>query len=274
MRILVTGATGNVGGALVQQLVADDVAVRAISRRPAEVSLPDAAEVVFGDVDQPESIAAAAKDVDAAFVMAAGRDSGGLQALADAGVQRVVYLSALTVQTRPGYLIGASHEVAERDLGRLFADSTVLRPGQFTSNTLWWRGMIPSGTIYAPFADVATPMIDPYDIAAVARSVLLDRDGAHAGAAYGLTGPELVSTRDRVAILGKVLDRELRLVEIDRETARAQMGIPEKLADAALELIGNPNTEETAVLPAAAEILGRQPRTFEEWAIANKEALA
>jgi len=274
MRVLVTGATGNVGGALVRQLVADDVEIRAISRKPADVSLPEPAEVVFGDVDQPDSIATAAKDVDAAFVMAAGRESGGLQALADAGVQRVVYLSALTVQTRPGYLIGASHETAERDLGRLFADSTVLRPGQFASNTLWWRGMIASGTIHAPFPDVATPMIDPYDIAAVARLVLLDQDAKHAGAAYGLTGPELISARDRVATLGRVLERELRLVEIDRATARAQLRIPENLADAALELTGNPNVEETTVLPTAAEILGRQPHTFEEWAVANKDALA
>lgn len=272
MRILVSGVTGNVGGALVRQLAADSVELRAISRKPDDVSLPDGVEVVFGDVDQPDSITAAAQDVDAAFVMTAGRDSAGLRALADAGVQRAVYLSALTVQTRPGYLIGASNAAAERDLGSLFADSTVLRPGQFTTNTLQWRGMIASGTIYAPFPDIATPMIDPYDIAAVARKVLLDRDGGHAGAAYALTGPEVMTTRQRVDVLGKLLRRDLRVVEIDRATARSRMRLPQALADAALELNGNPNSEETAVRPTVEQLLGRPPHTFAEWAEANLRA--
>lgn len=272
MRILVTGATGNVGGALIRQLVGDDVELRAISRKPDDVRLPDGVEVVFGDVDQPDSITAAARDVDAAFVMAAGRDSLGLRALAGAGVRRAVYLSALTVQTRPGYPIGASNAVAERDLGTLFSDSTALRPGQFTTNTLQWRGTITTGTVFAPFPDVATLMIDPYDIAAVARLVLLDQDGTHAGAAYALTGQELMTTRERVEVLGKVLQRDLRVVEIDRATARSRMRLPEALADAALELNGNPNPEETAALPTVQQLLGRPPRTFEEWAIANKEA--
>lgn len=274
MRILVSGATGNVGGALVRQLADADVSVRAISRKPADAGLPDGVEVVFGDVDQPDSIIAAATGVDAAFVMTAGKDSGGLRALADAGVRRVVYLSALTVQTRPGFLIGGWQEAAERDLRRLLPESTVLRPGQFMSNTLRWRDMVATGTVHLPFPDVATLMIDPYDIAAVARVVLLDQDGRHAGAAYGLTGAELISARDRVAILGEQLGRDLRVVEIDRAEARSQLPLPEALADAALDLSSNPNAGETEILPAVEEILGRQPHTFAEWVRANKRAFS
>lgn len=274
MRILITGATGNVGGALIRQLIADDVELRAISRKPDDARLPDGVEVVFGDVDQPDSITAAAQDVDAAFVMTAGQNSAGLRALAEAGVGRAVYLSALTVQTRPGFPVGAANADAERDLAVLFADSTTLRPGQFASNALQWRSMISTGTIYAPFPDVATLMIDPYDIAAVARLVLLDQDGTHAGAAYALTGEELLTTRERVDILGEVLQRDLRVVEIDRATARSRMQLPEELADAALELNGNPNPEETAAFPTVRQLLGRPPRSFQEWAIANRDAFA
>lgn len=274
MKILVSGATGTVGGELVRQLVSDDVSIRAISRKPADAALPDGVEVVFGDADEPDSISAAAQGVEAAFVMAAGRDFGALRALAEAGVQRVAYLSALTVQTRPGFLIGASHEAAERELQRLVAQPTVLRPGQFASNTLWWRGMVPSGVVYAPFPDVATPMIDPYDIAAVAREVLLAPDDRHAGAAYALTGPELITARQRVETLAKVLGRELRLAEIDRATARAQMRLPEVLADAALDLTGNPNAQETEVLPTVQQLLGRPANSFVQWAERNKAAFA
>lgn len=274
MRILVSGATGTVGGELVRQLVTDDVSIRAVSRKPADAVVPDGVEVVFGDADEPDSISAAAKDVDAAFMMTAGRDTGALRAIADAGVQRVAYLSALTVQTRPGFLIGASHEVAERELRRLVPEPIVLRPGQFASNTFWWRGMVPAGVIHAPFPDVATPMIDPYDIAAVAREVLLDRDGRHAGATYALTGPELITTRQRVETLARVLGRDLQLVEIDRATARAQMRLPDALADAALDLTGNPNAQETEVLPTVEQLLGRPALTFAEWAERNKDAFA
>ncbi|MBO0810626.1 MAG: NAD(P)H-binding protein [Microlunatus sp.] len=273
MRILVSGATGNVGGELVRQLAAaaaEGVRVRAISRRPAAAALPDGVEVVFGDVDRPDSIAAAAKDVDAAFVMAAGRDLGALRALADAGVQRVAYQSALTVQTRPGFLIGAAHVAAERELNSLIPEPVVLRPGQFMSNTLWFREMVPSGTVHAPFPDVATPSIDPYDIAAVAREVLLEPNGRHAGAAYALTGPELISTRERIEQLGTVLGRDLRVVEIDRATAKARMPVPEPYADAALDLNGNPNAAELEVLPTVEQITGRPPHTFTRWAERNK----
>lgn len=272
MKILVSGATGTVGSELVRQLIADDVTIRAISRKPSDAVLPDGVEVVFGDADVPESISAAARDVDAAFVMAAGRECGALRALADAGVRRVAYLSALTVQTRPGFLIGASHEAAERELHKLVPEPTVLRPGQFTSNTLWWRGMVPSGVVYAPFPDVATPMIDPYDIAAVAREVLLDPDGRHAGATYALTGPELITARQRVATLARVLGRDLELIEIDRATARAQMRLPEMLADAALDLTGDPNADEIKVLPTVEQLLGRPALTFAEWAERNRGA--
>ncbi|WP_195909177.1 SDR family oxidoreductase [Microlunatus sp. Gsoil 973] len=270
MRVLVFGATGSVGGELVRQLEHDDVAVRAISRKPADAQVPDGVEVVFGDVDQPESIRAAAEGVDGAFVMTAGEDSAALRALAGAGVRRVAYMSALTVQTRPGYLIGASHEAAERNLVNLLPEPIILRPGQFASNTAMWRPMVATGTIRAPFPDVATPMIDPYDIAAVVRVVLLDPGRQHVGAAYPLTGPELISARRRVEVLAQVLGRDLRLVEIDQATAQAQMRLPEALAEAALELFGRPNAQETEVLTTVEDLLGRPAHTFGDWAERNK----
>jgi uncharacterized protein YbjT (DUF2867 family) len=257
-------------------LLADDVDIRAISRKPDNAGLPEQVEVRFGDLDQPDSILEAARDVDAAFLMNAGAEARGLRALVDAGVRRIVYMSALTVQSRPGYLIGVGQEANERALKSLDVEWTILQPGQFASNTFWWRDMITSGTVFAPFPDIATPIIDPYDIAAVARVVLLAPDAKHAGATYLMTGPELITTRQRVATLADVLGRRIEFVPVDRATALEQMsgGIPNRYAEAALDLIGAPNADEMLIHPTVEEVTGRPARTFADWVAANRAAFA
>jgi uncharacterized protein YbjT (DUF2867 family) len=85
---------------------------------------------------------------------------------------------------------------------------TFLQPDSFMSNTLQWVPQLRAGDVVrAPFAGVRIATIDPYDVAAVAAAALTTGD--HAGRSYRLSGPESLLPADRVAILGRVLGRDL-----------------------------------------------------------------
>src|SRR5437868_5584502 len=117
--ILVTGATGNVGRQVVDQLLAGGAKVRATTRRPDTAGLPDDVEVVGADMGRPETVAPAFAGTEAVFLMGArGTAPTILEAAARAGVRRVVFLSSLAVrdatpeQPDP---IAAYHAETERD---------------------------------------------------------------------------------------------------------------------------------------------------------------
>jgi uncharacterized protein YbjT (DUF2867 family) len=191
-----------------------------------------------------------------------------------AGVDRVVLLSGSSAgsgDTRnaiSAYMLRS--EGAVRQSGLAF---TILRPFGFMSNALRWRDQLQAGDVVVePFADVAVAVIDPADIGAVAASALLDR--AHDGRSYVLSGPEALTPAERLSILGAALGRALRLEPQSNEDARAQMTsqMPVEYVDAFFDFYVDGTLDESRVQPAAREILGREPRTFEQWAVAHAHA--
>nr|AUO14842.1 NmrA family transcriptional regulator [Amycolatopsis sp.] len=201
--------------------------------------------------------------VSAAFLMVPPGFEGPLEpVLARAvGVERVVLLSSQGVGTgrHP-----AVFEAAVRASGLKW---TILRPGGFASNALRWAESVRTRReVAAPFADVALPVIDPGDIAAVAAAALLDR--SHEGRTYELTGPAAVSPREQAAALGEAVGEPVRFVPQTREEARAAMlgFMPPPVADATLDILGAPKPEEQRVSPDVERVLGRPPRPFAAWA--------
>ena len=273
---VIFGATGNVGRRLVQQLVEVGHRVRAVTRKPDDAGLPAAVEVRFGDLDQPDSLAPVLQDADAVFLLnAANRPDEVARAIADAGIRRVVFMSALVVRPRPQLGISQAHLRTEKALQDGDFELTVLQPGQFASNTLQWLDMISSGVIYAPFADVAIPTVDPYDVAAVVALALTAPGQDHHGKSYPLTGPA-ISPRQRATVLATELDRPIDFVELTTEQAREQMikTLPPAVADSLLEMIGEPSPVEREESPVVEELLGRPPRDFATWVRANRSAFA
>ena len=115
--ILVSGATGNVGGELVRLLAADGHAVRGLVRDSEGDTLPDGAESATGDLDVPESLRPALADVEAVFFLPGYRDMPGLAAEARrAGVQHAVQLSGPSAAV--GGLHGCDHPIHGRVRGR------------------------------------------------------------------------------------------------------------------------------------------------------------
>jgi uncharacterized protein YbjT (DUF2867 family) len=264
--IVVTGATGNVGRPLVQALVAAGEKVTAVSRRLAS-DVPAGVVPVEADLMHPATLEPALDGADALFLLTSGEwhaGGGDMAAVLDvvetSGVRRVVLLSSQGVAT------GRHPADLEDAVTGSGVDWTLLRPGGFASNDLWWAESIRDRrTVFTPFPDVALPVVDPADIADVAAAVLLG-DG-HAGQVYELSGPVPIAPRRRVAAIGAALGEEVRLVEQTRAEAKAQMlrFMPERVADTTLDVFGEATPADQRVSPDVERVLGRPPRAYAEW---------
>lgn len=249
--------------------------LRGLTRDAARASLPIEVEAVEGDLAQADSLKPALDGVRSLFlVWGMGAEAEILEAAGQAGVEHVVLVSSITVQTHPHLPAAGENLTVERLLKDSGMSWTILRPTQFASNTLWWAQSIhESRTVHAPYGDVGLPSIHPADIAAVARAALTEPE--HQGRTYPLTGPELVTARQQVAAIAAALGQELSFVEISREQARQQMAsyLGDETADAVLDLMGGDvNDELLKVRDTVSLVTGAPARPFQQWASENAAA--
>ncbi|WCB95318.1 hypothetical protein DSM104299_04061 [Baekduia alba] len=278
--ILVTGATGNVGKALVDVLVGDGVDVIAVTRNPDTAKLPAAAQVVAGDPSKPATLSDALHDVEALFInpAATGDALPELLALAkERGVQRVVLLSGSAVEHGdPDDFLVQMFRRVESVVEASGLPHTFLRPGDFASNALGWAGQIGAlGIVHGAYAESSSAPVHEHDIAAVAALALTDP--SHTGKSYVLTGPTALTQRERVAIIGQALGRETHFQEIPVEAAHAAMvshGFPPPVVDSMLKYQAAAVAEPAPTTSTVEELLGRPALTFAEWAVDNTAAFA
>ena len=272
--ILVTGATGTIGGEVVKQLLAQGEKVRVLARDPAKAAkLGDGVEVAQGDFDKPETLAAACQGVDKLFLLAAGenlaqQEAAALQAAKQAGVKYVVEISAAGAGDEGGLELGRWHAAGEKHVRDSGIPWTIVRPGMFMSNTLAWAGSIKSqGVVYNPSGEGKTAPIDPKDIAAVAVAALTS--AGHEGKVYEITGAQPLSTADQVGKISAAIGRPIQCIDVPEEAARGAMlgqGMSPALTNALVELMTYIKNEGTGEVTTTVEqVLGREPRTFEEW---------
>ena len=231
-RILVIGATGNVGRQVVSQLSATGAQVRALVRNPDTAGLPSHVEVVRGDLTLPESLDPCLHGIDAVFFVWLAPPSAVAPALERILKQarRVVFLSSPYKTPHPFFQAGQPNPTAsmQAEIERLVEASgrqwTFLRPGMFSSNALiWWAPLVRAGrdVVRWPYIAAPTAPIHERDIAAVAVRALCE-DG-HAGAEYLLTGPQTLTQSEQISIIGDVIGRPLRLEEISPDEARTEL---------------------------------------------------
>lgn len=271
--ILVTGATGNIGSALLRELRACGVgSLRGFTRDAARAAFPEGVEAVEGDFAEPESLKPALDGVRSLFLVSRlGSDAHIIEAARLAGVEHVVLVSSITVQTHPH--LGPAGENLEVE--RLLKDSgmawTILRPTQFASNALMWAEAVREHeTVRAPYADTGLPTIHPADIASVARVALTEP--GHQGRTYALTGPEPVTARQQVEAIAAALGRDVPFIEISRQEAHAQMAavFGDDAADAVLDVTGGDvNDELLKVRDTVSRVTGSPARQFKQWAAEN-----
>jgi uncharacterized protein YbjT (DUF2867 family) len=256
--ILVTGATGNAGGAVVEALVAAGEDVRAISGSGR-------GGTVKGDLNDPSSVPFAG--VDAAFFLS-GYPDDLFTAARDNGVRRAVLLSGSSTEHGDRANAITRYQMDSEDaLKASGLEWTVLRPNAFFANVLRWRPQLQAGdVIREAFPHVRSAAIDTADIAAVAVKALTEP--GHEGRAYRLSGPEPLTQGDRVRILAQVLGRPLTLDPFTDEEARQDMSktLPPEYVDAFMAFYVEGTLDESHVLPTVEEVTGRPPRTFAAWA--------
>lgn len=272
MTILVTGATGTIGRHLVSALLERGAAVRALTRKPEDAGLPAGVEVVGGDMSDPAALGPEFfAGVDRVFVFPA---EGGVDALVEAavaaGVGRFVALSSLAAAKEHQRDVGSSsqvhHSAVEQAVTSRTDAWTILRPGNFASNLLYWSWPIRGGApLRVPYPESAQSCVHEADVADVAAEALLRDDLV--GEVLAFTGPESLSRREQAATIARAIGKEIDLVEITADEFRADVApfMPDGLISMMLDYWRDTVSEPEVPRPVT-PITGNPGRTLAEWA--------
>jgi uncharacterized protein YbjT (DUF2867 family) len=274
--ILVTGATGNIGREVVAQLrQRKDCRIRALTRRPDAANLGRDVAVFGGDLTVPESLDESATGADAVFLVWTAPLAAAAPALARIAprVGRIVLLTSPHRTPHPFFqqpnALRAIYEGLEQTVEASGVPWTFLRPGVFALNCLaWWGPQIRTGDVVRWFyPDAATAPIHEQDVAAVAVRALCE-DG-HRGREYVLTGPESLTQREQVEILGQAIQRPLRYDGQTHDEARAELlaVMPPFVADMLLTAYAAAVGQPALVTSTVLDVTGTAPRSFYQWAV-------
>ena len=279
-RILVIGATGTVGGHLVDELRSRGAAVRAATRDPARAVTrwTSGVEVVDFDFERPATYAPALAEVDRVFLIARPGDDEAdrvafplIEHMRAAGVRVVVDLSAMGAEQRDDFALRRIERKLERD-GFAF---THLRPNFFLQvfSTGSLLGQIrATGAFRLPTAQARLSYVDARDVAAVAAVALTS--AGHEGRAYTLTGGESLSHDEIARAISRAAGRPVRYVPIEEDAARRALAAA-GLSPARIErLVGFYRLVRAGacapVHPDVAQLLSRPPLGVERFALDHR----
>ncbi len=267
--ILVTGATGNVGTAVVAALVAHGLPTRAASSR-ASNSVPGAVSTVPLDLTDPSTFGAAVAGARGLFLLrppAISNVKDTLNVLVDVardrGVEHVVFLSVIGAD-RTRYI---PHYAVERHLERSGVPYTFLRAGFFAQNLsdAYRADIREDHRLYVPAGTGKAAFVDVRDLGEVAASIF-ESPAAHVNQAYTLTGPDALTFDDVAGVLTRELGCSIRyerasIVGYLRHLRRRELPWTQALVQCALH-VGLRFGQAEHVDPTLARLLGRPPTTL------------
>jgi uncharacterized protein YbjT (DUF2867 family) len=280
--ILVTGAGGNVGGALVARLRASGTPFRAAyhSAEDARKAAESGIDSVAVEMAEPETIRAALTGVTRVFLLGAmspeqtRNESNVVEAAVAAGVEHIVKQSLWRAEEELTP-IARLHRPVERMLEKSSVGWTFLRANFYmqTFSREWAESIRSTNAFGGPLMRGPLAFVDAEDVAAVAFRALTEP--GHAGQAYSLTGPEALSYEQAAAVLSEVLGRPISYQGMSDEQALAllpQFGMPVFEAEALVEvahvyLDGGAETVTSTV----EEITGKPPTSFRDFVGARRD---
>jgi uncharacterized protein YbjT (DUF2867 family) len=214
--ILIVGGTGKIGTELLSLLTEHHASIRVLLRPNSKSQLSDSSnfEIVYGDLNDSESIRVALKGISQVFLLTRDQPQQGelesdLIGLAiRAGVKKIVKSSAFAAGLNPPVGYGLTHTVSEQKLMSSGLNWVILRPYMFMQNFLELADLIKSrGIIPLPMGKTKIGLIDARDVALVAKTILIDEE--HENRVYELTGPESLNLAESAEILSNLLGRTI-----------------------------------------------------------------
>jgi uncharacterized protein YbjT (DUF2867 family) len=277
MTILVSGATGNIGGEVIRHLLEQKAAIRALvrDRQKASKLAEQGVELAQGDFTQPDSLDAAMQGIDTAFLVMPNDphqvqlESNFIDAAQRAGVAHLVKLSVLGAGDIPS-AFQQWHRQVEEHLEASGMTWTHLRANMLMQNMRWFvETMMRQGVFYHSIAgDMPISHIDARDVAAIA-ALCLSQSG-HENKIYDLTGSEAVTFEQVTQYFASAMNRSLQFIQIslaDMKAARLANGEPEWYLDAEAQLFEQWQAGYgTRITTTFIDLLHRSPNTFEVYA--------
>jgi len=276
MKILVTGGTGNVGGAVVKELQKRNADIRLLVRKEGDRT-PKGVEVAIGDLLDPVSVQKALHGVDKLYLLnAVSPDelTHGLIAYDLAKrlkLKRIVYHSVFRVDQFKDVPHFASKLAIENALRQFDVPFTIIRPNYFSQNDATLKDPLTRDGIYPmPLGDVGVSAVDIRDIAEATAIVLTSDE--HDGKTYNLNGPAVLSGPKAASIWGDLLGKEIRYAGHDMDAFEEQMRktAPSWSAfDTRMMFEGYLERgfiAEDGDLETLTKLLGHSPRRYEDFA--------
>jgi NAD(P)H dehydrogenase (quinone) len=275
-KIIVSGASGQLGGLVVEELLARGVAptdLILVSRTPEELMryAEMGASTRFGDFTQPESLAAAYEGGTKLLIISlntrgnpnprvaterAALQKGAIDAAVASGVEHIVYTSYVDAErnTSP---IAVDHRVTEADLRASGVAWTALRNQWYADGIVGdAERMIEAGSVVVAPNERGTAYVTREDCAAAAAAVLTTT--GHENRVYEITGPELVFRADVARIASEVTGVPIEIrVATPEEAAELPEEPPsgETLSTHFRDLTGRPGTTARQLLEANRDAL-------------------
>ena len=222
-RVLVTGATGNIGSRLIPRLASrPDIAVRALVRsldRAAPLAA-SGAELVPGRLEDKEAVRRAMQNIDTVVLItpagpsAADQASAALAAAREAGVRKIVRVSVFNAAYGGPSDVTRQHGQTDWEIRASGLTYTILRPPFFMQNLCFLaaRSIVREGRIYFGTGDGRLSMIDLRDVVDCAEESVMSESGDNK--TFTLTGPESISFQEIADRLSTMMRRPVRYVPV------------------------------------------------------------
>lgn len=274
--IVVTGATGNTGQVLAEDLQRLGVPFVAMARSESNRAKLRARgfETVHGDFDDPASMERALEGAQKAYLVCTPdeklvpRETAFIAAAKKVGVAHIVKCSAYIADVAGETANLRAHGKIERALEDSGLAYTILRPHGFmqTFTLFAWDMIQKAGVVSNPTGDGKLPLIDVRDVARVALKAFTEP--GHEGKEYDLTGPEALSGHEQAEILERVLDRPVTFIAADPvqfELIMRILGVPETPREHVVKIMKMTRERRIERVHDTLQQLGIEPTTYEQF---------